>query len=91
MEGENQKAGTMPSCLSQDLGRGHNDTCCHVVVVQRDESVHAGDFLSASWEHVSVQMHDAVLLQRIGELFGHGWAGPAQDKAQTDMSASHWQ
>jgi hypothetical protein len=71
MEWENQKPGTMPSCLSQDLGRGHNDTCCHVVVVQRYVSIHAGYFLSASWEHVSVQTHDAAPLQSIGELFGH--------------------
>jgi len=67
-----KRQAAMPSCLwrphksrsgPHDLGRGRNDTCYHVVMVQRRERPYAGDFLSASWEHVSVQRHDAVLLQ----------------------------
>ena len=58
---ENNQAGaiTMPTMLEytpmagpHDLERGHTLSRRGGAENQRLESVHAGDFLSASWEHV---------------------------------------
>ena len=95
-----KRQAAMPSCLwrphksrsgPHDLGRGHNDTCYHVVMVQRRERPYAGDFLSASWEHVSValcrRMMDAEQRREDRPLGGQD----QHRKRSTGTSASRWQ